>query len=213
MNYLFRFSVSLVLWLAFCSIGVLSTMSVAKAEIVSLSACTSIYPPQYLNGTLGKHVAFVCSNSTGTTTYQDGVSCLHSSCNISAFTAAVTRVVVAPDYKAALDLEWASIKWDCNNPPGPNEKALCDERMGWIRANWPVWTKDFKPAVWKVKANGTATTRPAYALVNGVLGTEIVGRAPVGATCRLDRPTAPATGGDIRAEFEMPGVVTICKKQ
>jgi hypothetical protein len=66
--------------------------------------------------------------------------------------------------------------------------------------------------VWKVKPNGTATTRPAYTLTNGVLGTKEAGRATVGAVCDMQRPTAPATGGDIRAEYGKAGLVTICAK-
>jgi hypothetical protein len=84
--------------------------------------------------------------------------------------------------------------------------------MIWIGTWWADAIRDFKPVVWRVKPNGTSTTRPAYALVNGVLGTTIAGRATVGAVCDLARPTAPATGGDIRAEYGVAGLVTICKK-
>jgi hypothetical protein len=125
----------------------------------------------------------------------------------------VVRIATAQDYKKAVDAEWAAnVKWDCDAPPTEGAKALCMERNDWIARNWSAWTAEFKPATWKVKANGTATTRPAYALVNGVLGTKEVGRAPIGAACDITRPMAPATGGDLRAEYGITGVVTICTK-
>jgi len=191
-------------------------MGVARAETPPpppLSACVQAAPPQYDYLTTGRHIAFVCTNAAGTTVYPAGLSCLHSVCNPSAFSAAVVRVATSGDWKKALDIEWAAaVKWTCDAPPDDQAAALCAERKTWISTNWAKWTKDFKPAVWKVKANGSYTTRPAYALVNGVLGTKEVARATVGTVCDLAKPTAPATGGDIRAEFGTAGVVTICAR-
>ena len=191
--------------LLLCAAGV-------QAQVVILSACTPIAGPKIVHWTLGRHLVFVCTNDARTIVYQDGVSCLHSVCNVDATAAAALRVLQAKDQKAQLDIEWKAVKWDCNNPPGHNELALCRERMAWIATWWADAIKDFKPAVWRVKANGTATTRPAYTLRNGVLGTVTAGRATVGAVCDMQRPTAPATGGDIRAEYGTPGLVTICVK-
>jgi len=220
MTYIARFSLSLVAWLVVCAIAVLLTLRIAGAQTVTptppappLSACTSVAAPQYDYLTLGRHIAFVCTNSAGTAVYPAGLSCLHSTCSPSAFGAAVVRVTTSADYRKAIDAEWAaSVKWTCDAPPDAAAAGLCAERRAWIAANWTVWTAGFKPTVWKVKPNGTATTRPAYSLVAGVLGTKEVARAAVGAVCDLAKPTAPATGGDVRAEFGTAGVVTICTK-
>lgn len=141
---------------------------------------------------------------------------MHADCNVNAFGAAVIKVLHAEDRQAAMDEEWAAgVKWTCDAAPSAAKANLCTERAELIRTNWTKWSAGYAVAVWRVKANGTATTRPAYALTNGVLGTKEVARAQVGAICNVSRPTAPATGGDIRAEFgpaNAPGVVTICSK-
>ncbi len=179
----------------------------------ALSACVQAAAPRYESLTVGRHLVFVCTDSLGVKVYPDGLSCQHSICNPSAFAASVARVATAQDYKKAVDAEWAAnVKWTCDAPPNEGAKALCVERRDWIARNWSTWAAEFKPAVWKVKANGTATTRPAYALVNGVLGTKEAGRAAVGAVCDVSKPTAPAAGLDIRAEYGTSGLVTICEK-
>jgi len=210
---LIRFLVIWVLWVMFC-IGLAGMINQSRAETVPpLSACNPIGSPHIDNKTLGRHLVFVCSDDTKTRLYWRRLLCLHSVCNVEGVAAAAVRVAIASDYKAAVDAEWAAaVKWDCAAPPSDANKALCAESDAWIAANWSTWTKDFKPAVWKVKANGSYTTRPAYALVNGVLGTKEVARATVGTVCDLAKPTAPATGGDIRAEFGTAGVVTICAR-
>lgn len=177
------------------------------------------YPiaPRWESGTFGKHLVLMCTDANQTKTFPGGLSCLHSDCNVGAFGAAMLNVLNAEDRKAALDAEWAKgVKWTCDAPPTVAQANLCNERAALIAASWTRWTVGYAAAVWKVKANGTATTRPAYALTNGVLGTKEVARAQVGALCNVSRPTAPATGGDIRAEFgpaNAPGVVTICSRQ
>lgn len=204
------YTLSLVAWLAVCALCVLMVITTVHAEPV-LSECNSVAAPQYESLTVGKHLVFICADGTGTKLYPDGISCLQSVCNLSAFAASVTRVATSSDYKKAIDAEWsANIKWTCDNPPTEAEAKLCVERKYWIAANWEKWTKDFKPTVWTVKRNGSYPTRPAYSLINGILGTKEVARADVGTVCNILKPTAPATNGDIRAEFGIPGVVTIC---
>lgn len=205
-----RYAIVLFLWLVVCAIVV----GIVHAQPApALSACVQAAAPRYESLTVGRHLVFVCTDALGVKVYPDGLSCQHSICNPNAFAAAVVRVATAQDYKKAVDAEWAAnVKWDCDAPPNEGAKALCAERRDWIARNWSTWTAEFKPAVWKVKANGTATTRPAYALVNGVLGTKEAGRATVGAVCDVTKPTAPA-GSDIRAEYGISGLVTICTKQ
>lgn len=206
-----RYTVSLVIWLAVCAIVV----GIVHAEPApALSACVQAASPRYESLTVGRHLVFVCTDALGVKVYPDGLSCQHSVCNPNAFAAAVVRIATAQDYKKAVDAEWAAnVKWTCDAPPNEGAKALCVEREAWIAGNWTAWTAEFKPAAWKVKANGTATTRPAYTLVNGVLGTKEAGRATVGTACDVTRPMAPATGGDLRAEYGTLGLVTICAKQ
>ena len=81
-------------------------------------------PPQYDYLTTGRHIAFVCTNAAGTTVYPAGLSCLHSVCNPTAFSAAVVRVATSGDWKKAADAEWAaSVKWTCDAPP--DDQAIC----------------------------------------------------------------------------------------
>jgi hypothetical protein len=222
MSYLTRLSISLFAWLAVCALAVLCTVGIARAQVVSLSACTRIAGPKITQQPLGWHLAYACTDATGSYIYQDGASCLHSVCDLDGAAAASHRITFAATggvaaMKAAIDAEWTAFKWDCSAPPGPNELALCRERMAWISQWWGDAAKDFRPAVWKVKPNGTYTTRPAYTLTNGVLGTIGTVRATVGALCDVTRPTIAApytlTTQDIRAEFGTPGLITICTKE
>lgn len=213
LRFLFIFLVCTVFCMGVA--GLINRANAADAPLVPpLSACVQAAAPQYAELSTGRHIAFVCTTTSGTTVYPAGLSCLHSVCSPSAWLGSLIRVATSSDWKKTVDAEWvANIKWTCDAPPDDQAKALCNERRAWIGKNWVMWTKDFKPAVWRVKSNGTATTRPAYALVNGVLGTKEVARATVGAVCDLTKPTYPATSGDIRAEFGTAGVVTICSKE
>ena len=209
MRYL-KFVFVVFAWLAVCAI-VVGVVHADPAPV--LSNCVQAASPRYESLNVGRHIVFVCTDSLGVKVYPDGLSCQHSVCNPSAFAASVVRVATAQDYKKAVDAEWAAnVKWTCDAPPNEGAKALCVERKDWIAKNWSAWTAEFKPALWKVKPNGTATTRPAYTLSNGVLGTKEAGRAAIGAVCDVTKPTAPA-GSDIRAEYGISGLVTICTKQ
>jgi hypothetical protein len=73
---------------------------------------------------------------------------------------------------------------------------------------------------WRVKPNGTATTRPARRLdaATGVM-TELLGkdapRAAVKAPCDEQRPNKASVGGDVWMEFDkaLPAVVAVCSLQ
>lgn len=204
-----RYAISLAIWPLLCAVGV----SVAQAQ-PPISACVQVAAPQFACTQTGRHVAFVCTNETGTATYAAGLSCLHNTCSPSAFAAAVMRVTTSADWKKAADAEWsANVKWTCDAPPDDQTKALCAERKDWVSSNWAAWTKDFKPAVWRVKPSGKYPTRPAYLLTGTTLGTKEVARAPVNANCNVAKPTK-ASGSDLWAEFDpaRPGVVALCDK-
>lgn len=108
-------------------------------------------------------------------------------------------------------LHYAACQQLAASPPprvtGPIDTSKCKEPS---RPTIPV-----PPAPqWKVKANLSSTTRPAYTLVDGVRGTKEVGRATVGALCDSKRPSL-ASGMDLWAEFApafAPGVVALCSR-
>lgn len=205
-----KYSISLALWLAMCAAGV---AAVEATEIPPLSACKQVVAPQYGCLQTGRHVVFVCTNAAETYTYAAGLSCLHSACSPSAFAASLLKVTTSPDWKKAADAEWAAnVKWTCDAPPDEQTKALCLERKTWIATNWPEWTKDFKPAVWKVKANGTALDRPAYAMVNGVLSTKSTAKVAVGETCDAAKAVKPS-GSALWAPAGSAGLIALCVKQ
>lgn len=64
--------------------------------------------------------------------------------------------------------------------------------------------------VYRVKPNGTHTTRPAYTLQGTTLIKSKV-RAPVGATCDLTKPHK-RTATAIYAQWGMDGTVALCSK-
>lgn len=202
---------------------ILALMAFCAAAQAAAPTCLPMlngagYPlaPRWESAALGKHLVLMCTNATQSEAFAGGLSCLHADCNVNAFGAAILKVLHSEDRQAALDAEWdKAVKWTCDKPPDEMKARLCAERLSVIKAGWPAWSAGYSVAVWRVKANGMATTRPAYALVNGVLGTKEVARATVGSVCNLSRPTLPAPNGDVRAEFgpgNVAGVVTICAK-
>lgn len=188
------------------------TATPASQPLPPITTCTPVgFQYDYL--TAGRHIAVLCTKPLGTGVYAHGFSCLHAACSPTTFGMSVITALVSDKPKVELDVQWAKyIKWTCDAPPDAAAKTLCDERQAWISSNWAAWTVNFKPAVWRVKVNGTYPTRPAFALTAGVLGTKEVARATVGNLCDVTKPTAPASNGDIRAEFGVPGVVTLCAK-
>lgn len=200
----------------FMALQCMAAQAAAPVCLPMLNASGYPLAPRWETGTLGKHLVLMCTNATQSQAFPGGLSCLHADCNVNAFGAALFKVMHADDRQAALDAEWAKgVKWTCDAPPDAAKANLCTERVAVIKTGWPTWSAGYAVAVWRVKVNGTATTRPAYSLINGVLGTKEVARATVGAICNVSRPTAAATNGDLRAEFgpaNVAGVVTICAK-
>ena len=209
-----RYLLALFIWLAVCALGVgvaHGQTTTAPEPLPSITSCTPVgFQYDYL--TLGRHIVVLCAKPLGTGVYAHGFSCLHASCSPSTLGMASMAVMTAKDSRAELQAQWDKhIKWACHAPPDAAAVTLCNERSTWIGANFANWTKDFRPAVWRVKANGTYTSRPAQFLTNGVLS-DTKQRAPVNALCDVSKPTAPATNGDVRAEFGTAGVVAICTR-
>jgi hypothetical protein len=98
--------------------------------------------------------------------------------------------------------------------PGTPRAAACNELAKLMARDRPAWVAPAAPT-YRVKANGVALDRPAYALIDGARGTKELARAKVGQECSTKRPTL-ASGADLWAEFgpdRMPGVVALCSKQ
>lgn len=205
-----RYAVSLFIVAVICAFGV--GVGLARGEpLPPITTCNPV-GFQYEYKPLGRHLVVLCTAPLGTGVYAHGFSCLHASCNPTTLGIAVLAVIQATNHKTALQAQWDKyIAWACHAPPDAAAVALCNERNTWIGANFAAWTKDFQPAVWRVKANGTYTTRPSQNLVNGVLSDSKV-RAPVNALCDVARPTAPASYGDVKAEFGVANVVAICTR-
>lgn len=90
----------------------------------------------------------------------------------------------------------------------------CAELKAAMHKDWPL-TTTVPVVTWAVKVNGTASTRPAYELVNGIRGTKEVARATVGQLCNALRP-ALVSGNDLWAEFGpnyVAGRVALCAKK
>lgn len=206
---------ALFAWCAFAVLGLVPT----PAKASPLADCQAIikpsgYPvgPDWSDGPHGRHVYFFCAAPASE--YAVGFSCRYDDCRPEQVAASALKVTRAPDLKAAIESEWAAwVKWDCTAPPDEPKRLLCVERKALEPAALAKALQGYVRPMWRVKPNGTATTRPAYTLTNGVLGTKEAGRALVGALCDLTKPTAPATLGDIRAEYGAPGLVTICTKE
>lgn len=67
------------------------------------------------------------------------------------------------------------------------------------------------PAPWTVATNGSYTTRPAYPVIDGAVGTKEAGRAPVGQPCDCN---APINRGSTTycAAPGLPALVTVCRQ-
>jgi hypothetical protein len=197
---------------------VLALCAAMPAKASPLSDCQPIvkasgYPvgPDWTDGAVGRHVFFFCAAPASE--YTVGFSCRYDDCNAAQLSASIAKVATATDKTAAINAEWAAwVKWDCTNPPDEPKRLLCVERSTLEQTAMTKALVGYTRPVWRVKSNGTSTTRPAYSLINGVLGTKEVRRATVGTLCDLTKPSVPATGGDMRAEFGVSGVVTICSK-
>lgn len=211
MPYL-RYAIGLFIWLTLCAIGVDIARAQTPEPLPPITTCSPVgFQYDYL--TNGRHIAVLCTKPLGTGVYVHGFSCLHSACSPTAFGMSVIAALSSATPKTEIDTQWAKyIKWTCDAPPDAAAATLCTERQTWINTNYAAWTASFKPVVWRVKPNGTYATRPAFALTAGVLGTKEVARATVGNMCDVSKPTAPASNGDIRAEFGVPGVVTLCAR-
>jgi hypothetical protein len=224
------FKDTLKVWL--CWVAFFSIIGAGKSYAV-MADCT---PPvradgttigfDWVDGPVGRHVFFFCTDTLGRIR-DEGVSCRSDVCNAKTLTDVATQVLAAPDRKKAIaDAEAKYLKWTCKAPPAA-EVQLCVERARIWQENYARWTQGYTPPTFRVKANPACDptkppcTRPAYPLVNDVVGTTVAKdatgkevRAPVGALCRTDTPTATATGTDIRGQWAdgPAGVVTICSK-
>lgn len=209
MSFKVRFAIGLILWSILVGLGVFKARSEVPPCIPVVKGTMGQYPARAFYGTLGRHFYWWCAADT-TKVY--GFSCLHNGgCNEALWGAVLISLNASTDKAKSIDAAWAkNVTLDL----ATDTTGLAAERTAIYAANWKDWTATPIADVWKVKTNGTSTTRPAYQLSAGVVGLKEVARAPVGTVCDLTKPTAPATGGDIRAQWQggPDGVVTICSK-
>lgn len=88
------------------------------------------------------------------------------------------------------------------HPPGPHASVAAMLSAYWALNVTSPWTLELgmlqwdmvqaleasRPPAWKVAPNGSYTTRPAYPVVDGVIGTKEAGRATVGQPCDCSAP-------------------------
>lgn len=187
MNLGLRFIIGLVI---FC------LLSFAGVNFARAGSCEVVPGPiRWETGTLGKHLYVPCAGGA-----HIGLSCTHAVCDPAKFGGVIASIYVAADREAAYAAAVRTyLPWNCDAPPDATAVALCKERADIL-----------KPPVWRVKVNGTTTTRPSLVLATGLAGP----RATVGALCLPDAPRGLPSGPDIRAQWTggPAGVVTICAK-
>ena len=217
MRFKTRFLIGLVMWAALCVVGVFSVRAYPMC-IPGLTGTTANFSPRAEYGTTGRHIYWWCKDPASGITYDAGFSCAHAGgCDYTKFGLLLNSFTGTARGDKANAAYTSNVGFECDDviAEETTRGELCRERAATYDANRAVWIAGFvQPSapVWKVKANGLLATRPAYLLVNGVLGTKEAGRATIGTVCDLTKPTAPATGTDIRAEFGIVGCVTICTK-
>ena len=164
--------------------------------------------PRWAQGSIGHHVYYWCQRPDGQVSV-NGFSCSYAgpaSCSAGALLSALQVIADSPSPASAAQAALAtSFTYACNDAVRAEQTdrgALCRERKALYIANMLVWLKGLKlpaapapaplaPAYTHfVKVNGTTTTRPAYALTNGVRGTKEVARATVGQPCKNATGTA-----------------------
>lgn len=121
--------------------------------------------------------------------------------------------------------------YQIKHPPGPHASIAARLSEYWrlnVTAPPSDWTVEMRGLyadmhdalqasrppvpVWRVAPNGTATTRPAYPLIDGVIGTKEAGRAPVGQPCDCTAPINRSSTIYCTAPG-LPALVTVCRQQ
>lgn len=169
--------------------------------------------------------AFVaCKNQSTGLFDMYGGACRHGVCNQSDWWAAIANYGTAigdEAKKSSFRASWDKIITNDCTAPSAADVPVCDAykaKRDQVQAALNTVVQPPPPAsaptvTHRVKTNGTSTTRPAYALANGVRGTKEIGRADVGSDCDLSKPTLPSTGSDVWASFGpnfTSGVVALC---
>jgi hypothetical protein len=168
---------------------------------------------QVVPGNLATHLFWFTRSPSGGIRV-NGFSCPKALCDTQLFATVANDVLTGK--RTASQASTERIKFNCDYStwaPVTGEHPVCTERKALFVAKHTYWLAGipFKIEPWRVKANGTVATRPAYTLANGVRGTREVARATVGAPCDATKPTL-ASGKDLWAEFGTPGVVALCAK-
>lgn len=147
-------------------------------------------------GPLAIHVFWFIRSPSGSVWHQ-GFSCPLAICDLTTFTSKAQDVMVGKISPAAMRAELQGFTCDYSSfEPNSGEHPICAERKDALVQKIDEWLTGVKLQLdWKVKPNGTETTRPVRPLVEGVLQTQTIGRAPVGAPC-VNNGTFLASGAD-----------------
>jgi len=188
---------------------------VSDCEPMVLPLGQGTVAPVSIGGEEGFHQFIFCANPKPT---WKGFSCRISECMRTDTPRLIYAAARSAKPLEEFDRLWNTyVTWSCTAPPDEPKRLLCEEQKRLGDAELAKHLVTYVPPVWRVKANGTATTRPGYELADGKLGLEAA-RAPIGVACDLTKPTiaAPYTRAnlDIRAQWAggPDGVVTICTR-
>ena len=170
----------------------------------------------------GRYGVFMCKLADGSV-MPYAWACVHGTCHtVGGFAGIFDAMKQSADPRAAASAAWdANFGSKCETAAG-KLALLCARAEKLMEEVYPlkpvvrIMEDQPPPPKYAVKANGTATTRPAYTLTAGVRGTKEVARATVKQPCKTSSPTLASTGTDLWAEFGpdyKPGVVAVCSKR
>lgn len=207
-----------LLTILFGMVNLASAAALTPPCVPGLSGPVINVSPRIEFGTSGKHIYWWCKEPDGRV-QEYGLSCQNSKCSAQIFGNAMASLaaMVKPDVKTVWE---SNVQYNCVDVlnEASERGAMCRERYAILKANEATWLAGYvkpapppPPVVWKVKVNGTATTRPAYTLIEGIRGDKEAGRAPVGAVCNITKPTL-ASGADLWASYSELPLVALCAK-
>ena len=167
-----------------------------------------------VRGPLATHLFWFVRNATTGGIDHHGFSCKLDQCDLQQLIKTANEVLTGLKTPGAAWDE--SMQFSCDYSrwePYAGQNEICAERKLALATMRDVWLAGIprQIALWRVKANGLSSTRPAFTLVGSTRGTKEVARATVGSACDITKPTL-ASGKELWAEFGTAGVVALCAK-
>ena len=179
---------------------------------------SDVYPPRIVQGTTGIHIYWFYASGTGMK--YDGFSCPYAICDPVKFAQTLNTIATSSNKLAALDKAWADNVKPC--PPvvmvggvATIADPMCRERNNLLVTNRATWAGYMAPAMWKVKPNGTQTTRPVQIISadNGLM-TASGERVAIGAPCYPEIRSFTNVANNTYAAIDpaRPDRVAVCAK-